>query len=211
MKSNNYWLVSCLLVIIIIATGCSPDTFILNRNKELKVTRYNGIYGIKLSDLDMVNVINDNSIALSDTGFVVLGFPQITQFTGVFSTKITNGNSVSFILRTIYDHYPDHQKIRFDYTSKGCKVYENEREIASVDSIIANKGVPAIIKIQNNADNFCITVDCDTVLFAKTSIPATEYIMIQAHKTNVTFSGIDFEKTPDEVKIDSLKVKVNYH
>ncbi len=180
-----------LISTILFITSCTPNQFFLNADRP-ELLR---ISGLKIGDLDSINVNTTNSFYIYAGGRADLRCynPGVTQLSTDFTTELLNGKGLRFSFRTVTDKFEQHPSISFDYTTNGCIVKENGAIISQVDSIKAEINKPARIIIENYGKLYNIIVDCDTVYYGKTEIPATEYCIIQTiEKTNAKLSGIEF-------------------
>jgi hypothetical protein len=184
MKMKHVYIIALLLAL----TSCAPDLFTLNRGI------YNSrIYGLKMTSLDDVEVVNDNSIIIRNNGIAALAIAEKTQFEADLTVKLLSGHGLRFAFRTVSDNYSVHPAIFFDYTTDGSNVRENDHALAAVDSVKAKINQPSRIKIINDGKVFTILADCDTVYLGRTEIPATEYIIIESLRSSeALLSGINF-------------------
>lgn len=170
-----------------------PDAFILNRKEPVQ------IYGLIMSGLETVEQVRDNALYLLPDAMVALKAEEKTQLATDFTVELRDGDGIRFAFRTISDNYEKQNKITFDYTINGCLVKENEKIITKVDSIRAVLNDQKLIRILNEGNTYSITVDCDTVIKARTKLLATEYVIIKAlNRTEAVLSGIDFADVKDK-------------
>lgn len=182
---------------IILSYGCAPDLFELNKKtSEIDQTGKSlAIYGMILSDLNSVEVINDNSLKIKGGGAVALAVGMETQFSAEFTLKFQVGDVLRFRIRSVSDHYLQHPAVIFDYTLQNSTVSENDILITKVDSIRSKLFNPVKVKISNFGNLMNILVDCDTVYSGTTRLPATEYILLESlRNSEIDVYGINFAK-----------------
>ncbi len=175
--------------------ACNPDEFELNKGiKE--------IAGLKMSGLETVDVINDNSVLLEDGGFIALARNKITDLVSDITVDIKEGDGAWFAIRCASNNYENHPAILFTYSINGLSVQEKGKPLISLDKFKANGREPSRIVIKNDVKRFDILVDCDTVYTGFTDIPNTEYILIKSlPKSKVLLTGISMkEKGEDEAE-----------
>lgn len=193
--------------LILILLSCSPDRFYLNQNLSYEEE----IAAIKIGNIDSVEKIAKNSFALYSGGFVDLYCQEIpvTQLQADFTVDIKEGEGLNFYFRTIADHFEKQQNINFEYSTNGCKVTEVGKLVVFVDTIKAQQNKQARIKIENYGNLYNIIIDCDTVYYGKTSLPATQHILIKPiNKTNAIFSGVRFSNMNNDIqKIDGWQIQ----
>jgi hypothetical protein len=190
MIHNLKFLIFILQLLLI--TSCITEKFVLNRSAS------NAIEGKIIGNIDSVNISHENAFSLLGNGQVALKVPELTQFTGDFTVELERGEGLQFIFRTLADKFNQRPRIIFDYKLNGCKVMQNDSLITVVDSINANSTEAKLIKIENYAGSFKITVDCDTVFYGKTNLECTEYIIIKSLNNSKAFiSGINFDRISD--------------
>lgn len=180
-----------LLTAIVLISSCSPDQFLLNRDRPEQLI----ISGLKIGNLDSINVYSTNAFYIYSGGRTDLRCytPGVTQLSADFTTEILSGKGLRFSLRSVTDKFETHPSITFDYATTGCIVKENGVIISQVDSIQAKVRKVVRIKIENFGKLYNIIVDCDTVYYGRTEIPATEYCIIQSiDKSKAKLSGIEF-------------------
>jgi|GEM_PF-1983975 len=180
-----------------------PDQFKMNRN-QFEVEE---IGGFIICPLDSVEHFAKNGILLHSGSLVDMYCNEftLTQFRADFTTELTSGEGTNFYFRTIADHFELHPNITFDYSTSGCKVYDSGSLIANVDSIKAELNKPARILIENYGNLVNIVVDCDTVYYGKTKLPATQHIILKPHTgTDIKYTGIQFnDLNGDILKTDN--------
>jgi hypothetical protein len=195
MKTKYKFLLFLLLAIssLLYYSCAPPDAFLLNRKEPVQ------ILGLIMSDLESVEQVRDNALYLFPNAMVALKSEDITQLATDFTVELREGNGIRFAFRTISDNFEKQNKIIFDYTLNGCIVKENDILITKVDSIKAVFNEQKLIRVLNEGKTYSITVDCDTVVKARTSLLTTEYFIIQSlGNTEAVLSGIDFADVKDK-------------
>ena len=162
-----------VLLAIIIQPGCTPDLFWLNRQQP------NQVPGLIMSGLESVEKTADNALVLHDSSRAALALPMITQLEGDFTVELKKGDGVRFAIRSASANYEIHPAIKFDFTVNGCIIKENNELKGNADTVKAIYNEPSRIIIQNDGKIVRIKVDCDIVYYAKTELPATEYIIVE--------------------------------
>ncbi len=191
MKKINILIAALALFLL---NSCQPDTYFLNR----KVAEYM-ISGEILSHIDSVEKSGENAVLIHSGGITSLRVLKITQLIADFTIEASNGKGIRFAFRTNSNDYPEHNAIRFDYTTEGSSVFENNSLLARVDSVKLTHYEPVRLKIYNDGIYYKILVDCDTVYKGSTMLPATEYVIIESlGGTEALLSGIDFAEIVDE-------------
>jgi hypothetical protein len=187
------------IVSFFVLTACKPDMFYLNENKFDK----EAITGFKVCPLDSVEVLAGNAFIMYSGSLVDMCCNEIpiTQFRADFTANIVRGTGLRFSFRTIIDSYETHPNISFDYTLDGCNVYENNKLLVRVDSIKAVLNQPTRILIENYGKLYNIVVDCDTVFYGSTNLPATQHMILKTlENSDIRLSGIDFEYLNKDIK-----------
>jgi len=180
---------SIIAICVIIATSCTPDQYRLNESAEYPIA------GLIMSDLDSVMKLKGNEIMLYPGGLTALRSEGMTQLHADISTQIISGEGITMYFRTVSDKMEQKNYIRFNYSTNGCKVFENKDLLVSVDSIKAKIGQLARVQIRNDGVIYTITVDCDTVIRYRTNLPATEYLILSSMKNSkIKISGINFDE-----------------
>ncbi len=180
---------SIITICAIIAISCTPDQFHLNEDNEFPID------GLIMSDLNSVAKLKANEINISESGVAALRSVGLTQLHADLTTQLISGEGLSLYFRTVSNEYDNHPSIKFDYTTSGCKVFENNKLLAVVDSVKAKVGQYSRVHIRNDGVVYVITVDCDTVIKSRTYIPTTEYLILSSMKnSNVRISGINFDE-----------------
>jgi|DewCreStandDraft_4_1066084.scaffolds.fasta_scaffold00019_341 hypothetical protein len=193
MKTKFKMIVLLSFSALIYYSCAPPDAFLLNRKEPVQ------IYGLIMSDLESVEQVRDNALYLLPGTMVALKVESITQLAADFTCELRDGEGITFAFRTISDNYEQQNKITFEYTTNGCIVRENNRLITKVDSIKAVPNEQKLIRILNEGKAYSITVDCDTVVKARTELCATEYVIIKSLKgTEAVLSGIDICDVKDK-------------
>lgn len=176
------------LIISFIIFGCHPDRFSLNKRDDNRIEGF-----IMSPDFEKVEITADNELVLYEGAFISLRTLGLTQIFADFTVTLMNGEGLTFYFRTVQNGFPNQPFIKFDYTTQGCSVNENDKLIISVDSIKAKIKVPSKIRIINDGKLVTITVDCDTVYYGKTQLNATEYVLIKPYEqSRALLSGIFF-------------------
>ncbi len=180
-----------LSTIIIIIASCHPDRFQLNSsNPNLYL-----ISGLIIGELDSVELIADNAIKLYEGGGADLSAYQfgITQLQTDITAEIIYGEELMLAFRTVSDKFETRRSIKFYFSKNGCRLMQNDSLITAVDSIKALIGEPSRIKLENYGDLINVTVDCDTVFYGRTNLPATEYVIARCPRgSRAKLSGIIF-------------------
>jgi len=186
-----------LSTIIIIIASCHPDQFRLNpSNPDLNL-----ISGLIIGKLDSVELIADNAIKLYEGGGVDLRAYQsgTTQLQADITAEILYGEEIMLAFRTVSDKFETRRAIKFYFSKDGCKLKQNDSLITSVDSIKAQIGEPSRIKLENYGDLINVTVDCDTLFYGRTNLPATEYVIARCPRgSRAKLSGIIFNDMMEE-------------
>ncbi len=181
---------SLIIAFALIIVSCSPDLFTLNQRNNKYVN------GLIMSDLDNVDVMNDNSLMLYDGGFIAMRRPELTGLTADFTVNIKKGDGVMFAIRSVSDHFSDHPGIYFDYSTGGSSVIEKGKDRIYLKNVYAKIDEPTRIIISNDCSYYNIIVDCDTVYKGRTWLPNTEYVIVKAlPKSDVLLSGISITNT----------------
>lgn len=177
-----------ITLLVILITGCYPDRFSLNKRDDNRIEGF-----IMTPDFDKVEITADNEFTLYEGSMVSLRTVGLTQLAADFTVNLINGEGLSFYFRTVQHDFPRQPFIKFDYTTNGCSVYENERLLVSVDSVKARHKEPSRIIISNDGKLINITVDCDTVFYGRTELNATEFVLIKSNEeSRALLSGIFF-------------------
>ena len=180
-----------IIILAAIISACNPVNFVLNKNEDVT------LYGLIMSALETVEISSkySNTLLLRENARVALSTSKITQFNSKFTVEIFHGEGMRFSFRTISDSFDDHSSIQFDYNTEGSYIYLKDKLLVMTDTIKANAMDKKLIQISNNGDYFLVAVDCDTVYYGRTNLPATEYVIIETlGKTEVFVSGIEFAK-----------------
>src|SRR5690606_8310140 len=89
------------------------------------------LYGIRLNGYKEVQMVNDNSILLTDTALTAIALPLETQMVWDFGIDFSNTPVVDLFLRTTYYDYlhnsKEYLKIILDSESKEISIYEGEK------------------------------------------------------------------------------------
>jgi len=177
------------ILIIIFSSGCTPDRFVLNRAQDYP------ILGYIMTGLDDVRVVNDNSLFLYPSGRVSLSTTGMTQFIGNFSVELRKGNGVRFYFRTVSSQFDRQPFISLEYTTKGCIVNDNNTSKTLIDSVAASIHKPELIKVVNDGKFIRIFVGCAEIYNKATTLPATEYIIVEAMpQSEVFLYGLFYEE-----------------
>ena len=194
---------------VIILTSCMskifPDPYLFILNEEIQdVTP---IYGKIMSHLSSVEVTGINEIEVYPGGRFALASAMMTHLNADFTVEIMEGEGLRFAFRSASHNYDIHPKVVFDYTTSGCTVKENNTILTTVDSIKADLNKRFRVKIDNNGSFFNITVDCDTVYKGHTSIPMSEYVVVETLESSAArLSGINFEEYVETNKDKNLLI-----
>lgn len=184
-----------LMLLTLFCFSCVKEEFYLNKLHEKHLS------GFVLGSLDSIAVTHDNAMTLFSDELVALRQVDITQFTGDFTVELKRGDSLSFSFRTIADHFAQQPKLTYSFTTTGSTVWQNGQMIAQVDSVKLKRNEKYRLKIHNYANYFCITVDCDTVLYSRTNLDLSEFIIIRTfNATEASISGINFDIVDDALK-----------
>jgi hypothetical protein len=179
-----------ITVAALMLASCSPDLFTLNKRNN----QYIG--GLIMSDLDDVDIINDNSLMLYDGGAVAMGRSELTNLTADFTVDVMKGEGLRFAIRSVSDHFDKQPAIYFDYSTEGSSVIEKGKEKILLHNIKAKINQPTRIIFKNDCSYYSIIVDCDTVYTGRTWLPNTEYVIIKTlPKSDVLLSGISITHT----------------
>lgn len=184
MKKTNI-ILSTISIMILMA--CAPDQYVLNHRDEMRLN------GIIMSRLESVEKVADNALRLHPSAVTAMRYTGLTQFMADYSVKILKGSGMKFAFRTVSDTYPRDPSLVLAYTTDGYTVYENGRIVAKSDTVSAILNEPARIKIRNQGKMVKITIGCDLVYYAKTELPATEYVILETLEgTEAYIYGIEF-------------------
>jgi hypothetical protein len=177
-----------IALILLALASCAPDEFLLNKGLY-----ENQVNGLKMTSIDDVDVVNDNSIFIRNSGIVALTLAEKTQLIFDVTVDLQSGDGLRFAFRTVSDNYATHPGIFFDFTTSGSRVRENQTTLAAVDSVRAKIGQLSRIRIFNDGKIFTILADCDTVYYGRTELPATEYLIIESLRgSEALIKGISF-------------------
>ena len=184
MKTKIIIPISILIIFII---SCNPYQYYLNIQQQKSISALN------MSKLDSVELMADNAILIYPGSRTAMRMFELTQLEADYTVELKQGKGVRFAIRAVSNEYDNHPKITFDYTTEGCVIKENGVLRNSVDSVKALPNVPTRVIIHNDGKLIKIKVDCTEVYYAKTEIPATEYIVIESIENSVVYiSGIWF-------------------
>ncbi len=167
-------------VIVVFAAACNPRQFYLN----LANPNADPISGLTLGPLQSAKIIGENAAEIYEGGAIAarLDAGGLTQLGAEFNLTLLRGEGAKIYIRNAADGYQRRKSIVFDYSTEGSIVYEGDKPIAEADSVKARLNEEARVKIENYGKIVKITVDCDTVFYGKTEIPATEYLIIESLK-----------------------------
>lgn len=180
--------ISFIFIIIFALSSCQPDRFALNRRDDNRIEGF-----IMSPDFEKVEITADNEFVLYEGSTVSLRTAGLTQLVADFTITPISGEGLTFYFRTVQNDFPEQPYIKFDFTTKGCSVSENENLIVSVDSIKARIKEQTRIRIINDGKLINITVDCDTVYYGRTELKATEFVIIKpVDFSRAVLSGIFF-------------------
>ena len=178
-------------MISVLAASCGllpqPDKFKLDKTSSAPIE------GVILSDIDLVDVTRDNELSILDGGIVSIKRPNITLSQIDFVTYLRDGDGLRFYTRTDNKKYRKEQGIMFEWTKSGSAVYQNGVKLASADSIKAAENHPSKIILLQDGDYFQITVDCDTVIKARTRLPGSEFLIIESVNSSSLISAINID------------------
>ena len=193
-KNKILFIISNLMLIAL--NSCDPYYFKLNTTKKT----FELIHAVKLTDMNDVERISDNSFKILPNAKLALGLNKITQIYSELNVKVSSGEGLRFSFRTVSNDFENNPKISFEYLVNNSIIKENNK-IISLKNIKFDYNELKVIRILNNGNKYCVTVDCDTIYNGITNLPATEYLMIESLKeTNAIISGIYMTSSNGDIK-----------
>jgi len=186
-----YLLIVCIILAIVPA--CVNEQFSINMgNKEL-------IVGLKMSDTETIDEVNDNSVMLNEGGVIALKRQGITDLVSDITVDIKEGEGVWFAIRCASNNYENHPAIMFTFSKNGLTVQEKGKPLIYLAQYKASMVEPSRIVFRNDCKRYDILVDCDTVYTGFTEIPNTEYLLIKTlPKSKVLLTGISMKEKGEE-------------
>lgn len=190
------------VVIILLLWSCQdPYWFVLNNRTSHSWL----LHGHKMCDMDSVEVYADDAFYMHQQSRVALRKVEMTEFEADFTLKIMQGHGVNFYLRSAMHNFESHNQVKFSYDSSGCNIFENGELIRYVDSVYAEPDERKRVIIKNFSHSYLILVDCDTVIYSRTKIPNSEYIIIESQENaEIDIRGITFTEIPDHQGSDYI-------
>lgn len=176
-----------ILLILLLLSSCSPDTYLLN------VSSQNPLFGKILTGYGTAETTSGNSILLRSGGITAIRRYSLTQYTAHFTTEIKKGDGLVFHFRTAPNNFESQKSIKFEFSTDGCKITESGSESIFIDSVKAKRNIPYLIKIFNDGKFAKVSVDCADIHFSATNIPSTEWVLIEALKdSEILLYGIEY-------------------
>lgn len=198
-NSQSFWwgVAAFILTPILIIWGknYTPDEFDLNDNTVSRQHVWN------MSALDNVERIQPDAMSMKENSTVAIAYPGTTQFASEYTTTLSGGEGIRFRFRTTRHDYKQDKNtgLSFSYTPTGCTLEENGRTVQYIDSIRATANTPTRILIQNHGNYYSITVGCSRIVYKTTSLPSTEYVIVETMGgTAATMKDITFASTMEE-------------
>ncbi|MCX6156132.1 MAG: hypothetical protein NT007_18440 [Candidatus Kapabacteria bacterium] len=165
------------------------------------------IKGLKMTDIDSIYQINDNSFQMCSGSMLSLKYENARQFIATYTVTLRYGSTVKIHFRTVAKYFEKNEKLTFSYGLTGSKLFYNGKEILANPSLKATINEPKLITIINDGKYFSIKVDCDYFYTGETSLPNTEYNIIETDSaTRAEFKGINMVELYDE-----LDEKLHYY
>jgi hypothetical protein len=186
------------ILIIISFVGCNPDRFVLNQKSD------NILFGKILDNLDSFEQINDNSFVLNN-GRVAIRSLLFTQSSFSYNYKLSKGDSVKFILRTVEHLYDNKNGITILIDKTGTKIFENDVLISQNTEINTKVNSQRYVNFRTVGDLIIFRHDCEEIKI-KTKMPATEFILIKSPENGeIYISGMEVEKIIDNTSIKNFE------
>ncbi len=165
--------------------GAAPEHFILNCYYE------NKILGTKFGNPDSITV-EKNTLTISSGNKVSLLVEGINTMDADFYVRVPYGDGIRFYFRAPGKDFEIFPKLTFEYSIWGSKLYEDNRLLATVDSIKLDNSKQSRIFIQNEGDIVHVIVGIDTVYQGRTKLPLTEFIFVEPINSKVIIDDVYF-------------------
>ncbi len=181
--------------------GCSamfhPDYFKLDEDEITPIEVF------ILSDIHSAEKTYDNEFLLHNGGLVALKKKDETSNSLQFTASLQAGEGLRLMFRTDKRKYRDEPGIVLEWTQNSCIIKENKKLVAKVDSVVLPLNSPVLLTVINEGGLYLITADCDTIINAKTSLPVTEFYLIESMQSELKISGVSFDNLygfhPEEI------------
>lgn len=190
---KKYYIIIVFIMMLMIQSCIVKDTFTLYPSKT------ENIEVRKMSVMGTFEEVNDNSVMLSEGGFIALKKYGITDLVSDITVDIKEGEGAMFALRSASNNNELHPAILFTYSKNGFAVQEKGKPLISLDKYKAIEKEPSRIVFINDGKRYDIIVDCDSVYTGFTEIPNTEYLLIRTlPKSKVLITGINMIEKGEE-------------
>jgi hypothetical protein len=165
--------------------GTAPEEFALNcmyKNKNI---------GRIFGNPDSV-IVQGNGVSIANGNRISLIVEGLTTMDADFLVRVPYGEGVRFYFRASGKEFADQPKMVYEFTTQGSKLFENDKLIASVDSIKIHENYQHRIFIQNEGAIVHVIVGIDTVYQGRTNLPLTEFIYIEPIDARVHIDDVYF-------------------
>lgn len=199
-------LLATFLVVLMFASCCGPRS---SESIPLVSSNFRGYLG-NATDEFLINCWykdkilgkiygSPDSVEVSETGVNIHNGCMISFFSDKMTTfdadlfiRVPYGDGVRFYFRASGKDFEIGPKIKFEFTTKSCSIFENEKFIVRVDSIKLVPNFQYRVFLQNEGSLVHVIVGTDTVWQGRTRIPLSEYIYIEPIGGAVTIEDVYF-------------------
>lgn len=139
-------------------------------------------------------IVSETGVFIPEGRMISLFSESITSFDADIFLRVPDGDGVRFYFRAAGKDFEKSPKLKFEFTIRGCNLYENNKLLVSVDSIRLFQNTQYRVFLQNEGSLVNVIVGIDTVWQGRTQLPLTEFVNIEPINGSVYIEDVYFYK-----------------
>lgn len=164
-------LLAAAIPLVLGSAGCEYETY------EIVINRYQ-VEGIAISDWRDVET-DGKKIMIHPGGRFAIRIEDQTQYLTQLDIVIRSGSGAHFYTRTVPHKFSTEKGEMFEYAVEGATFRQEDGRVIPLE-FNADEATEEIIKLLIEADLTEVSVGCERLYQGRSSLEATEYIIIEA-------------------------------
>lgn len=178
------------IALLLVLTSCVSEVFVLHEGTP------DALYGKILTKIDSVEVTPTQGVVVHSGGVAALRTYAETQSEWRFLSTLHKGEETVFRVRTVPIEFELTPSVDIYFSTRGCRIEEEGRILATNDTARAQVGVAEKIEIRHEGPLLTVTVGCTRVYQGMVQRPGTEWLVVESPSgSEVEVSRIQTQET----------------
>ncbi len=176
-------LLVAVIPLVLASAGCEYETY------EIMIDRYQ-VEGIAISDWRDVET-DGRKIMIHPGGRFAIRIEEQTQYLMQLDVVVRSGSGAHFYTRTVPHMFSGEKGEMFEYAVDGSTFRQEDGRVVPLE-FNADEATEEVVKILIEADLTEVSVGCERLYQGRSSLEATEYLIIEAKEdAEIEITGVN--------------------